>query len=97
MKVPGDIIRAPMITEKGTDVHEKAGQAVFMVDPCATKIEIRRAVEELFDVEVKAVRTMNYLGKPRRARGRQMGKRSNWKKAYVTLAEGQTAELMEKI
>jgi large subunit ribosomal protein L23 len=91
------VIKAPLITEKGTLVSEKAGQIVFMVDRNATKTDIRRAVEELFEVEVKAVRTLNYLGKPRKRFGRKIGSGSSWKKAYVTLAEGQQLDLLEKV
>lgn len=65
---------------------------VFEVARDATKVDIRRAVEELYDVRVVSVRTMNCLGKPRRLR-RQMGRRPHWKKAIVTLAEGDTIEL----
>ena len=97
MKLHGDVILAPAITEKATLVTEKAGQIVFKVAPRATKTDIRRAVEELFGVKVEKVRTASYLGKLRRARGRTMGRRSRWKKAYVTVAEGQAAELLEKV
>ena len=89
------ILKTPLITEKGTLVAE-SGQVVFKVPPHATKGEIRRAVEKLFAVKVSAVRTANYLGKKKRA-GRIMGKRPAWKKAYVTLADGQAADLLEKI
>ena len=90
------ILQAPLITEKGTLVAE-SNQVVFRVPPHATKNEIRRAVETLFDVKVAAVRTANFLGKHKRA-GRIMGTKPSWKKAYVTLAEGQqAAELLEKI
>jgi len=88
-------IKAPLITEKGTLVAE-SGQVVFRVPTHATKDEIRRAVEKLFDVKVSAVRTANFLGKSRRY-GKVMGSKPAWKKAYVTLAEGQAADLLEKI
>ena len=91
------VIKAPLITEKGTLVSEKAGQIVFMVDRDATKHEIRRAVEELFSVEVESVRTLNYLGKVRKRFGRKIGHAPSWKKAYVTLAEGQQLDLLEKV
>jgi large subunit ribosomal protein L23 len=91
------VIKAPLITEKGTLVSEKAGQIVFMVDAKATKHDIRRAVEELFEVEVESVRTLNYLGKTRKRFGRKIGRAPSWKKAYVTLAEGQQLDLLEKV
>jgi len=91
------IIKAPLITEKGTFVSEKAGQVVFKVDAAASKHDIRRAVEELFGVSVEAVRTVNYLGKVRKRFGRTIGRAAGWKKAYVTLAEGQQLDLLEKV
>lgn len=91
------VIKAPLITEKGTFVAEKAGQIIFKVDAAATKHDIRRAVEELFNVEVEAVRTVNYLGKARKRFGRAVGRDAGWKKAYVTLAEGQQVDLLEKV
>jgi len=97
MKKTRTIIKAPLITEKGTLVSEKAGQVVFMVDPQATKQDIRHAVKELFGVEVKSVRTLNYLGKTRKRFGRKIGRASSWKKAYVTLADGQQLDLVEKV
>ncbi len=91
------ILRAPAITEKATLVTETAGQVVFKADPRATKLEIKEAIESLFEVKVDRVRTINYLGKPRRVRGRISGRRAAWKKAYVTLAEGQALGLLEKV
>jgi large subunit ribosomal protein L23 len=87
MKPLHQIIKKPLITEK-TSLKQDAGQVVaFQVDLGANKIEIKQAVEKAFDVKVTEVNTVRVAGKPKRA-GRQMGKRSNWKKAYVTLAEG---------
>ena len=97
MKKTRTIIKAPLITEKGTLVSEKAGQVVFMVDREATKQDIRRAVKELFGVEVESVRTLNVLGKARKRFGRKIGRGPSWKKAYVTLAEGQQLDLLEKV
>ncbi len=91
------ILKAPAITEKATLVTEKAGQVVFKVDPRATKLDIKHAIESLLGAKVDRVRTVNYLGKPRRTRGRTAGRRRAWKKAYVTLAEGQTVDLLEKV
>jgi large subunit ribosomal protein L23 len=87
------IIVAPLISEKTTRVAEKHNQAVFRVLSDARKPEIKAAVEKLFNVKVEAVRTLNVYGKHKRF-GRFEGKRSNWKKAYVTLAEGQQIEML---
>jgi large subunit ribosomal protein L23 len=90
------VIRAPLITEKGTLVGETSNQVVFKVDRRANKVEIRRAVETLFKVKVADVRTVNVLGKMRRVR-RSLGKRPDWKKAYVTLAEGHRIDFFEAV
>ena len=82
------IIRRPIITEKGLGVKETQHTVVFEVAPDATKTEIREAVQQIFKVKVAAVRTANFHGKFRR-RGRAEGFRSDWKKAYVRLAEGE--------
>ena len=87
MKGPRDIIQAPLISEKGTALAESANQFLFKVRPDANKIEVKYAVETLFKVKVLDVRMARYLGKIRRI-GRSMGRRSDWKKAYVTLKEG---------
>ena len=87
MKGPRDIIQAPLISEKGTALAESANQFLFRVRPDANKIEVKHAVETLFKVKVVDVRMARYLGKIRRV-GRSMGRRSDWKKAYVTLKEG---------
>jgi large subunit ribosomal protein L23 len=90
------ILKSPLITEKGTLVAE-ANQVIFRVPTHASKYEIRKAVETLFEVKVAAVRTCNFLGKKKRA-GKILGTRPAWKKAYITLAEGQAvADLLEKI
>lgn len=88
------LIVSPLVTEKGTIVGEKAGQVVFRVRPEASKDQIRTTVEEQFKVTVLRVRTSNFLGKERR-RGRVVGRRPNWKKAYVTLKEGDKIEFFE--
>ncbi|MGH8539950.1 MAG: 50S ribosomal protein L23 [Stenotrophobium sp.] len=82
------IILTPVISEKATRVAEKRNQAVFKVLRDAQKPEIKEAVEKLFKVKVKSVETLNVKGKTKRF-GQSVGKRSDWKKAYVTLAEGQ--------
>ena len=87
MKGPRDIIQAPLISEKGTALAESANQFLFKVRPDANKIEVKFAVETLFKVKVLDVRMARYLGKVRRV-GRSMGRRSDWKKAYVTLKAG---------
>ena len=96
MKNLADVIKAPLITEKGTLVSEKSNQVVFRVDPAATKSEVVAAVAQLFGVKAVAVRTANYLGKARTRGGRQVGRRASWKKAYVTLAEGQVLDLLDE-
>lgn len=88
------VILSPMITEKGTLVSAQSNQVVFKVRPEATKGAIRDAVEDLFKVSVLKVRTSNLIGKKRRL-GRSVGQRSDWKKAYVTLKEGDRIEFFE--
>jgi large subunit ribosomal protein L23 len=90
------VIAAPLITEKGTYVNEIGNQVVFSVRPDANKIEIKKAVEKLFKVKVVKVRTANVLGKTRRV-GRSVGNRPDWKKAYVTLGEGQRIDFFEQV
>jgi large subunit ribosomal protein L23 len=90
------LIKSPLITEKGTVVNEKSNQVIFKVRPDATKGAIRDAVEDLFKVTVLKVRTINLMGKTRRV-GRTMGKRPDWKKAYVTLKEGDRIEFFEGV
>ena len=89
-----DVIKGPIITEKGTLVNELGNQVVFRVDGRANKVEIRQAVERLFKVKVDKVRTSRVLGKTRRV-GRNLGRKSDWKKAYVTLAEGAHIDFFE--
>jgi len=82
------IIEAPQISEKSTWVADKHNQVAFHVAPDATKPEIKAAVELLFKVEVTGVQVANVKGKTKRA-GRFVGKRKDWKKAYVSLKPGQ--------
>ena len=91
------VLKAPIITEKGTLVSEKSNQVVFRVDPHATKQEVAVAVEKLFGVKVTSVRTLNTLGKAYKRFGRRIDRHSGWKKAYVTLAEGQSIDLLEQV
>ncbi|MCX5907057.1 MAG: 50S ribosomal protein L23, partial [Deltaproteobacteria bacterium] len=86
----------PLITEKSTKQKEAENQIAFVVDPKANKIEIRLAVEKLFKVKVLRVRTMNVLGKQKRM-GRYLGWKSDWKKAIVTLREGDRIEFFEGV
>jgi large subunit ribosomal protein L23 len=83
-----DVIRRPLITEKGHAKREEESTLCFEVHPDANKIEIRQAVETVFRVKVAQVRTSNYVGKLRR-RGKFTGYASDWKKAYVRLQPGQ--------
>ncbi|HEY8450371.1 MAG TPA: 50S ribosomal protein L23 [Bacillota bacterium] len=87
MKSPYDVILRPVVTEKSM-AQVADGKYTFVVDRRATKPEIRRAVEELFNVEVERVNTITMRGKVRRM-GRYVGRRPDWKKAIVTLKEGQ--------
>jgi large subunit ribosomal protein L23 len=91
---PENLILAPIITEKGTFANEKAGQVLFRVREHASKDQIREAIEQLFKVTVVKVRTLNFLGKERR-KGLKKGRQMNWKKAYVTLKEGEKIEFFE--
>jgi len=82
------IIRRPIITEKGLGVKETEHTVVFEVSAAATKTEIKEAVQQIFKVKVTDVRTANFHGKMRR-RGQSEGYRRDWKKAYVKLAKDQ--------
>jgi len=90
------VITAPLITEKVTLVGESGNQVVFRVRPDANKFAIKNAVETLFKVKVTRVRTIQYLGKERRV-GKHLGRRPAWKKAYVTLAEGNRIDFFEGV
>ena len=82
------VLLAPVVSEKGTFIGEKNDQYVFRVTSNATKPEIKAAVEMMFKVNVDSVQVANVKGKVKRA-GRFVGRRNNWKKAYVCLAAGQ--------
>jgi large subunit ribosomal protein L23 len=85
----------PLLTEKSTGLTEKKGQYVFVVKPDADKTDIKQAVEKKFSVEVKSVRTVNCLGKSRAQntkKGRIYGKKSDWKKAIITLEKGHSID-----
>ncbi|MDE2972372.1 MAG: 50S ribosomal protein L23 [Acidobacteriota bacterium] len=90
------VILEPLTTEKAERLRETQNVVAFRVSPKANKIQIRRAVERLFEVEVKDVRTSNFTGKNKRW-GRFVGRRPNWKKAYVTLQEGHSIEIFKGV
>lgn len=94
MKEVHQIIRRPLVTEKSTQQKEANNQYAFEVHPRANKIEIQSAVERLFKVKVSQVRTCSVMGKVKRL-GRKYGKRPDWKKAIVTLKEGDRIEFFE--
>ena len=96
MSDPRSIIRKVLITEKGTLLRELRQQYFFEVARTANKIEIRRAVEAVFKVQVDSVQTMQVRGKAKR-QGRWVGRRNDWKKAIVTLKPDQKIELFEQI
>lgn len=87
------VLLAPHVSEKATNAAEESGTVVFRVAKDASKLEIKKAVESLFDVKVEGVRTVNVKGKSKFF-GRVAGKRSDWKKAYVSLAEGQDIDFL---
>ena len=89
-----DVIKKPLITEKTTTEKDARNIIAFVVHRDANKIEIKQSVEKLFKVEVTAVKTVNVAGKVKRV-GKSTGKRSNWKKAYVTLKEGSNVDFFE--
>ena len=92
MKGDATIIRRVQLTEKSTGLAETQGKYFFDVHPKANKVEIKQAVEALFGVSVKDVNTMNYMGKKKRQRSIQYGRRSDWKRAVVTLKAGERIE-----
>ncbi|MDO9067610.1 MAG: 50S ribosomal protein L23 [Deltaproteobacteria bacterium] len=88
------VIKKPHVTEKTSLGADASNTVAVVVDKDANKIEIKQAVETLFKVKVADVRTVTVAGKVKRA-GKTYGKRSNWKKAYVTLQEGQSIDFFE--
>ncbi|MBC8526991.1 MAG: 50S ribosomal protein L23 [Candidatus Cloacimonetes bacterium] len=93
-KYSREIIIHPIITEKGTHIKEDANGYLFKVQKNANKIGIKKAIEDIFDVKVRSVNTINYKGKPKTL-GRFSGKRANWKKAIVFLEEGESIREFE--
>jgi large subunit ribosomal protein L23 len=96
MRNINDVIVRPLVTEKSHDQLDRLGAYTFVVNKDANKIEIAKAVEKQFGVKVRDVRTMRYAGKQKRM-GRFVGRKASWKKAMVTLAEGDSIELFEGV
>jgi large subunit ribosomal protein L23 len=96
MKETYHILRKPLITEKSNQMKESLNQVTFEVDKRANKIEIKKAVMKHFNVHVVKVRTFMVLGKKKRV-GRSLGKKSDWKKAVVTLKEGERIDFFEGV
>jgi large subunit ribosomal protein L23 len=94
MRTPREIIIRPLMTEKSMQQKELHNTVTFRVHPDANKVEIRQAVEQVFNVKVSDVRTASFEGKLKRM-GRHQGRRADWKKAIVTLAPGHKIELVE--
>jgi large subunit ribosomal protein L23 len=90
------IVQKPLVTERSMQLRDDENKYAFRVHPDATKPEIRKAIEELFNVRVVHVNTSNVLGKIKRM-GRFAGRRPSWKKAIVTLAEGQKIEIYDAV
>ena len=96
MRDAQQIIVRPVVTERSTEQADERGAYTFIVAKDANKIEIRQAIEKLFGVKVDDVRTMNYRGKWRRM-GRSLGRRPGYKKAVVTLVEGERIDVYEGV
>lgn len=96
MKAAREIILEPLMTEKGTSMREVQNKYIFKVAINANRLEIRRAIEELFKVKVQSVRTQRVFGKIKRY-GRYQGRRPSWKKAIAGLAKGSKIELFEGV
>ena len=96
MKDPYQVILKPLLSEKGTRLKEEGNQYVFRVAKTANKVEIKRAIEQLFKVSVLEVRTAHVRGKVKRL-GRFQGRQPDWKKALATLKPGQSIELFEGV
>ena len=93
-RTPREIIIRPLMTEKSMQQKEAHNTVTFRVHPDANQVEIRTAVEQVFNVKVSEVRTASFEGKLKRM-GRHVGRRADWKKAIVTLAPGHKIELVE--
>ncbi len=93
MKDPRTVVYHVHVTEKGTRLSEQENKYFFKVARDANKIEIKRAVEQMFNVAVASVNTLNCKGKPKRMRSMQYGRRPDWKRAVVTLKDGSKIDL----
>lgn len=91
------VIIKPIISEKATYVKELSNQVAFLIHPDANKIEVAKAVEKAFSVQVEKVNVVKYKGRIKSRFGRKTGKQPGYKKAYVTLAPGQKIELFEGV
>lgn len=91
-----EIILGPVDTEKGNIQKEELNQLTFEVAKTANRVQVRKAIESVFDVKVASVRTLNVKGKIKR-RGRILGKRKDWKKAVVTLVPGHRIKFFEGV
>jgi large subunit ribosomal protein L23 len=96
MKDLSQVVRKALVTERFAKLRERDNKFIFEVHPDANKHEVRQAVEHYFGVKVLDVRTMNVVGKVKRL-GRFQGKRADWKKAIVTLAEGDSIDLFDQV
>ena len=96
MRDISQILVRPLVTEKSHEQLDRHGAYTFVVANDANKIEIAHAIEKQFNVKVKDVRTMRYAGKEKRM-GRFVGRKASWKKAVVTLAEGDSIEIFEGV
>jgi large subunit ribosomal protein L23 len=96
MRNVNEVIVRPLVTEKSHDLLDRLGAYTFVVAKEANKIEIAQAVEKQFNVKVSDVRTMRYAGKAKRM-GKHAGRKASWKKAVVTLAQGDSIELFEGV
>lgn len=96
MKHVGEILVRPVVTEKSTLQRYAGSLYTFEVSLKANKIEVAQAIEKAFGVQVESVRTASFLGKVKRVR-KGVGSRSDWKKAYVRLAEGQSIDALEGV
>jgi large subunit ribosomal protein L23 len=96
MNDPRKIIKAPLVSEKSTNLRADQNKYVFRVNKRANKLQIKKAVEELFKVKVEDVTTMMMYGRPKRL-GRFEGRRPDWKKAIVKLKKGEVIELFEAV
>ncbi|HMK56198.1 MAG TPA: 50S ribosomal protein L23 [Dissulfurispiraceae bacterium] len=96
MKIIYDVIKKPLFTEKGMDIKERENKILVQVDPGANKHEIKQAMEEIFKVKVEKVATISIRGKKKRY-GKYLGRRSDKKKAVVTLKQGEKLDFIEGV